>query len=47
MSETSALVGDCDPRQHEFSVQLRTFDSANSGGEAGSGGFAEGPESWA
>ena len=23
------LVGDRDPRQHEFSVQLRAFDSAN------------------
>lgn len=29
------LVGDRDPRSHEFSVQLRAFDSAKSGAEIG------------
>ena len=29
------LVGDRDPRQHEFSVQLRAFDSAKSGSAVG------------
>ena len=29
------LVGDRDPRQHEFTVQLRAFDAAKSGGALG------------
>ena len=31
------LVGDRDPRQHEFSIQLRAFDSAKSGAAVGIG----------
>jgi ATP-dependent Lon protease len=31
------LVGDRDPREHEFSVQLRAFDSAKSGSAVGVG----------
>lgn len=31
------LVGDRDPRQHEFNVQLRAFDSAKSGSAVGVG----------
>jgi ATP-dependent Lon protease len=31
------LVGDREPRQHEFSIQLRAFDSAKSGSSAGVG----------
>ena len=31
------LVGDREPRQHEFSIQLRAFDSAKSGGGVGIG----------
>jgi ATP-dependent Lon protease len=31
------LVGDRDPRQHEFSIQLRAFDSAKSGNAVGVG----------
>ncbi len=31
------LVGDRDPRQHEFSIQLRAFDSAKSGAGVGVG----------
>lgn len=31
------LVGDKDPRQHEFTVQLRAFDAAKSGGKLGIG----------
>src|SRR4030095_15763115 len=31
------LVGDRDPRSHEFSVQLRAFDSAKSGAGVGVG----------
>lgn len=31
------LVGDKDPRQHEFTVQLRAFDAAKSGGKVGVG----------
>jgi ATP-dependent Lon protease len=31
------LVGDRDPRQHEFSIQLRAFDSAKSGSAVGIG----------
>ena len=30
------LVGDRDPRQHEFSIQLRAFDAAKSGTSVGS-----------
>lgn len=33
------LVGDKDPRQHEFTVQLRAFDAAKSGGKAGVAGL--------
>jgi len=29
------LVGDRDPREHEFSIQLRAFDAARSGGSLG------------
>src|SRR6185369_17910710 len=31
------LVGDREPRQHEFSIQLRAFDSAKSGSAVGVG----------
>jgi ATP-dependent Lon protease len=31
------LAGDKDPRQHEFTVQLRAFDAAKSGGKLGIG----------
>ena len=31
------LVGDRDPREHEFSVQLRAFDAAKSGSSVGVG----------
>jgi ATP-dependent Lon protease len=31
------LVGDREPRQHEFSIQLRAFDSAKSGASVGVG----------
>jgi ATP-dependent Lon protease len=31
------LVGDRDPREHEFTVQLRAFDSAKSGSSVGVG----------
>jgi ATP-dependent Lon protease len=30
-----SLVGDRDPRSHEFSVQLRSFDAAKSGAKTG------------
>ena len=33
------LVGDKDPRQHEFTVQLRAFDAAKSGGKVGVAGL--------
>lgn len=33
------LVGDKDPRQHEFTVQLRAFDSAKAGGKVGVAGL--------
>lgn len=33
------LVGDKDPRQHEFTVQLRAFDAAKSGGKVGVAGI--------
>jgi ATP-dependent Lon protease len=31
------LVGDKDPRQHEFTAQLRAFDAAKTGGKVGVG----------
>jgi len=34
-SKTKELVGDRDPRSHEFSVQLRAFDSSKSGNGMG------------
>ncbi|GEO03354.1 peptidase [Adhaeribacter aerolatus] len=36
-SKTKELVGDRDPRSHEFSVQLRSFDASKSGGGVGMG----------
>jgi len=36
-ARSKELVGDRDPRQHEFSVQLRAFDSAKSGAGVGVG----------
>jgi ATP-dependent Lon protease len=36
-ARSQELVGDRDPRQHEFSVQLRAFDSAKSGAAVGVG----------
>jgi ATP-dependent Lon protease len=35
LTRTRDLVGDRDPRQHEFTVQLRAFDSAKSGAYLG------------
>jgi ATP-dependent Lon protease len=34
-SRSAQLVGDKDPRQHEFTVQLRAFDAAKSGAKIG------------
>lgn len=34
-SRANSLVGDRDPRAHEFSVQLRAFDTARSGAQLG------------
>ena len=34
-ARSQQLVGDKDPRQHEFTVQLRAFDSAKSGAKLG------------
>lgn len=34
-SRSAQLVGDRDPRQHEFSVQLRSYDAAKSGAKLG------------
>jgi ATP-dependent Lon protease len=34
-SRSTQLVGDKDPRQHEFTVQLRAFDAAKSGAKIG------------
>jgi len=34
-ARSSQLVGDKDPRQHEFTVQLRAFDAAKSGSKLG------------
>ncbi|HYY28865.1 MAG TPA: hypothetical protein VE860_13000, partial [Chthoniobacterales bacterium] len=36
-ARSKELVGDRDPRQHEFSVQLRAFDSAKNGAGVGVG----------
>jgi ATP-dependent Lon protease len=36
-ARANEFVGDRDPRQHEFSVQLRAFDSARSGSAVGIG----------
>ena len=36
-SRAKQLVGDRDPREHEFSVQLRAFDAARSGQHVGVG----------
>ncbi len=38
-SRGKSLVGDRDPRGHEFSVQLRAFDTARSGGKVGVAGL--------
>lgn len=34
-ARSAQLVGDKDPRQHEFTVQLRAFDASKSGAEVG------------
>ncbi|MDG4945728.1 hypothetical protein NMK71_04820 [Weeksellaceae bacterium KMM 9713] len=34
-SKTQALVGDRNPTEHEFSIQLRSFESAKSGAGTG------------
>jgi ATP-dependent Lon protease len=34
-ARSQQLVGDKDPRQHEFSVQVRAFDAAKSGAKLG------------
>jgi ATP-dependent Lon protease len=34
-AQAQSLVGDRDPRQHEFSVQLRAFDASKSGAYLG------------
>jgi ATP-dependent Lon protease len=34
-TRSASLIGDKDPRQHEFSVQLRAFDAAKSGAKLG------------
>ena len=34
-ARSTQLVGDRDPRHHEFTVQLRAFDAAKSGGKVG------------
>ena len=36
-AHSKELVGDRDPREHEFSIQLRAFDSARSGSAVGVG----------
>jgi len=36
-SRAKELIGDRDPREHEFSVQLRAFDSAKTGASVGIG----------
>ena len=35
LARSTELVGDRDPRQHEFNVQLRAFDAARSGASLG------------
>lgn len=35
LSQGKTLVGDRDPRQHEFNIQLRAFDTAKSGAKVG------------
>jgi len=35
ISKAKLLVGDKDPRQHEFSIQLRSFDASSSGSGTG------------
>ncbi len=35
ISKAKALVGDKDPREHEFSIQLRSFDVSSSGSSTG------------
>ncbi len=35
LARARELVGDRDPRQHEFNIQLRAFDSARSGAKVG------------
>jgi len=35
ISKAKILVGDKDPRQHEFSIQLRSFDASSSGSGTG------------
>ena len=37
MSRSKDLIGDQDPRQHEFNIQLRAYDSAKSGSKVGMG----------
>ena len=39
-SRATELVGDRNPREHEFAVQLRSFDSAKSGAQLGVGVLA-------
>jgi ATP-dependent Lon protease len=39
-SRAAELVGDRNPREHEFAVQLRSFDSAKSGAQLGVGVLA-------
>ena len=34
-AQAARLVGDQDPRQHEFTVQLRAFDASKSGAKLG------------
>jgi ATP-dependent Lon protease len=36
-SRAKELVGDRDPREHEFSIQLRAFDASKSGSSLGLG----------
>ncbi|RLB66498.1 MAG: BREX system Lon protease-like protein BrxL [Deltaproteobacteria bacterium] len=38
-ARATQLVGDRDPRHHEFTVQLRAFDAAKSGGKVGMAGL--------
>jgi ATP-dependent Lon protease len=38
-ARASQLVGDKDPRQHEFTAQLRGFDAAKSGAKVGMAGL--------